>query len=596
MKLIIINKTPWILAIFVLFQISCSEEWIKPQPLSFYAPENVFTNAEGFKALLVAMRKDLRKETHQTARCLIPNEMTISDLGATGQMNIKAAKNLILQFTPSGGELEDYSKAFTWPYESIKTCNLAISRIDDISWGDKDERNKILAEAYFFRSYWYYRLINTYGDVPFIGKEVTGARLDFYSHSRDAILDKLISDMEFAVQYLPIQAIAGAASKGAGNHLLTKLYLANCEFDKAIEAATRVIDGPYALMKNRFGSVANDKKRNLMWDLFRPENISIPVNAETILAVIDRYNAPAEARSTGCLKAYSYQMNWWDPHVLDSKGKPGTVAAKPLIDTILYSNGQQRPTPFYIYTLWNDGTYSWKNTPDLRRSNICWLDNGELKYNRPTSVDYGKPIDWRNYAAAMDTFQFFFASPYYKTFYPEQDPSKVNSQGGNGDGYIFRLAETYLLRAEAFFYEGDLSNAAKDINEVRERAHAIPVLPADVTIDYIMDESARELYSESPRHCELTRVAYIMAKTHLSGYSMENFSENNYFYDRVVSKNDFFRTNFYYYGNTFKIAPWHVLWPIPNSVIVANTMGIINQNQGYFGAENNVPPLEVIEE
>ena len=48
-------------------------------------------------------------------------------------------------------------------------------------------------------------------------------------------------------------------------------------------------------------------------------------------------------------------------------------------------------------------------------------------------------------------------------------------QGGHTDWYVFRLAETYLLRAEAYFWKGELANAAADINAVRTRAGAAPI-------------------------------------------------------------------------------------------------------------------------
>jgi hypothetical protein len=56
--------------------------------------------------------------------------------------------------------------------------------------------------------------------------------------------------------------------------------------------------------------------------------------------------------------------------------------------------------------------------------------------------------------------------------------------GGNiyNDVYIFRLAETYLLRAEAHLKNGDNIDAANDINVVRERANASPVEPGEVDI------------------------------------------------------------------------------------------------------------------
>lgn len=44
-----------------------------------------------------------------------------------------------------------------------------------------------------------------------------------------------------------------------------------------------------------------------------------------------------------------------------------------------------------------------------------------------------------------------------------------------------------------------------------------------------------------------------------------------------------------------QMSPYHVLWPIPASTINSNTKGHINQNKGYAGSENNIPPLETIE-
>ena len=40
----------------------------------------------------------------------------------------------------------------------------------------------------------------------------------------------------------------------------------------------------------------------------------------------------------------------------------------------------------------------------------------------------------------------------------------------------------------------------------------------------------------------------------------------------------------------------HVLWPVPENAIKTNTGGVINQNIGYPGAENNITPLMVGEE
>lgn len=53
--------------------------------------------------------------------------------------------------------------------------------------------------------------------------------------------------------------------------------------------------------------------------------------------------------------------------------------------------------------------------------------------------------------------------------------------------------------------------AAADLNSVRLRANAVPITAADVNLDFIFDERARELYAESIRHAEMVRASYILA-------------------------------------------------------------------------------------
>ncbi len=130
--------------------------------------------------------------------------------------------------------------------------------------------------------------------------------------------------------------------------------------------------------------------------------------------------------------------------------------------------------------------------------------------------------------------------------------------GGNGDWYVFRLAETYLLRAEAYFHKGMLSEAANDINAVRERAKAPLISAGDVTIDYIFDERARELMAEEPRHSELVRASFILAAQGKGGYSLGSFAERNYYHDRVMKRNIAYEKKVTFLGNTASMSPFHI--------------------------------------
>ena len=88
-----------------------------------------------------------------------------------------------------------------------------------------------------------------------------------------------------------------------------------------------------------------------------------------------------------------------------------------------------------------------------------------------------------------------------------------------------------------------------------------------------------------------------MAEKGISGYSVDNFSEKNFWYDRVMEKNEFYKAGNVLWGtNIFKISSFHVLWPIPANAIDSNQGGIINQNKGYIGYEKNIPPLTAIDD
>jgi hypothetical protein len=570
---------------------SCSDEWLKPDPLSFYAPENVYVDEAGFESGLERCRKEILSENHGN-RHYISTETAYSDLGVA-LFQVDFRKN-----TPSYSFAFPILNFFLNTYGYIKNANTIISRIDDIQWADQSIRNRILSEALWFRSYWYYRLVHTYGDIPWVGEELKGAKLDYFSTTRWAILGKIQEDLEYAVEWLPATpGYLGKVTKGAANHLLAKVYLANGEFDKAITASTAVINGPYALMTQRFGVDAGKKYHNVMWDLHRYQNRNISSNTETIYAPVER---PEASPDTWWGNPSTYSMRLYSPSywkVLDATGNRACNWQTPAGDTLGIGNADVRTNHFWHYWIWEDENYTWKTTPDMRRAPNNWIEMGdtlaEIITCRIGSPNFGQPLTKLLYKSLADTTDTWYPWPHYKTYTPT--PNYAQPHGGQGDWYIFRLAETYLLRAEAYFWKGQNDLAAADINQVRSRAKAPLISAADVTIDYIFDERARELYAEEPRHSEMVRVSFILGKLNRDGYSLTSLTTKNWYHDRVMRLNYFYESPpLQFYGNTATLLPHHFLWPVPQSVITANTLGTINQNIGYDGDNLNVPPLETI--
>jgi len=596
---------PVCLVITILAGIGCKKSFLEPEPLSFYTDED-YKDPAVLRATLVACARNLRNEYFGDGAPWI-TEQIFSEIAVDGTTDKSGpAQDLNLLITPDANlNSVDFNRiGYYWDegYKGIKYANTVISRIDAANFKDEAERNSILGSAYFHRAFRYYRLVNQFGDVPLLLNEVTTPRVDFYTTKREVILQKMKTDLEFAAQWVTDNVNKGEVTKGAVNHLLTKVNLALGKFDDAIASANAVINGsPYALMTNRFGATRADETRNLIWDLHRPENKSLGENREGIFMVIDRQ---MDGGYDGGMKIMRQAVPNWGSNINTPNGKKGTNDGINLeiTQSNLYGRGigRCRGTSYSTQAIWDDPN-------DLRHIKGNWMNMEDLVYNEPAlkksdPTYYNKPIQLRNAAGGLivtDTIRSYFGWPQYKIFIPDFENAPM--QGGHTDWYVFRIAETYLLRAEAYYWKDDLASAAADINKVRARAKAAPYTPASINIGTILDERARELYYEEPRKCELTRIAYIFAltgKTAYNGkvYSLTNFSENNFFYDRVKEKNVFYKngvkTN---HGDQYTMSPYHVLWPVPQSAIRANVSGHINQNKGYSGSECNVPPIDKIE-
>ena len=111
-----------------------------------------------------------------------------------------------------------------------------------------------------------------------------------------------------------------------------------------------------------------------------------------------------------------------------------------------------------------------------------------------------------------------------------------------------------MNRAEAYIQLGEMQKAADEINVVRSRAKAKLITASDVSIDYLLDERARELYTEEIRDVVLGRT----------GKFLEYLRKNN---DNPQAP-------------AMNVRDYNILWPIPQTEIDA-TGGALTQNPGY---------------
>lgn len=482
-------------------------------------------------------------------------------------------------YVPS--KLNDYTNVMTptffipsliWEeyYKLIFNANVIIERVPLSKSISEEDKNQIKAEALFFRAYAYNLLANLYGGVPLTLNEITTPRRDYVRATREEVYQQVQADLNEAVKYLSdIDKVKdGKISKQVAQHLLSEACISLKKYDEAIEAASAVINYPaMQLMTERFGSEAN-QEGDVYADLFRPGNLNRQSGNKESLWVLqyDYLNAASnvpDRRARGCIPYYqNIQITAGNEQgeaikttafqgVTDMKGGRGI--------------GWMQPTTYFFQELWGDDYDT-----DIRNSNYNIVK--DFLIDNPKSPAYGKWFVKDGYSKQVDPIRYWY--PIITKFSSiGKVPEQLYVRDSNGepvvtafgehlltnsadcsykDGYVYRLAETYLLRAEAYLGAGDKAKAAADLNALRERAHAKPITAAQVDIDFILDERLRELYFEEFRMVTLTRLG------------------------KLVDRNRRYNPKT---GQT--IAEHHNLWPIPYSEIERNVYSELTQNPGY---------------
>lgn len=624
------NKQKKIYAIGIITSLSllttaCNDSWLEPKPLSFYTPENTYVDADGMYSAIVACERNMRHE-YAAEYAPILTEIFTSDVAVHGKTDESGSlvdfDNYMLPTQVKSNAKNKLGWYWDEGFKGIKYANIVLSRIDNGKYKDEAERNAVLGAAYFQRAYRYYKLTHQFGDVPFLDAEITSPKLDFYSHDRWSILEQLQEDLEFAYQWVNDEVDRGKTSKSACGVLLMKVCMCLGDFDRAIEVGKEIV-AKHPLMTERFTTNKTKPSTNLMHDLHSVEAKMDMSNTEGLMYVVSYPEAEGSEKMFTMRNALPYWAK--GAAIKTPDGKTGTAITPHKDDK--YSEidndynvgrgiGVLRPTNYYQYEIWTE-----KEKNDLRGpfNHESWRRMEDLYYNESSlknkgSEWYGKHLVRPTGISVSDSVRCWYMWPHYKLFVPDPEVTQ-DFKGGKSPWYIYRSAEVYLLMGECYYWKNDAANAAAMLNVVRQRAGADPLTASDINIGEILAERARELYYEENRHVELVRISYIFAKTgkpcevfngHV--YKLDNFSGPggtganvkekgyNFWYDWVITHNNFFRDNVTIAYGTYRISVHHVLWPVPNSAITTNTMGVINQNIGYPGAENNITPLKIGEE
>ncbi|PPL00555.1 RagB/SusD family nutrient uptake outer membrane protein [Parapedobacter indicus] len=568
------KKWPALTLLGLLLSPSCSKDILTEVPLDFLAPENAYQNVEGIRQGITGLHYNVRETWYYADDIYLgssrqdPFAILIGSLGtdvAFHGENPGGNRKLVNYRSEMTSQDPQFTYFWVTSYQIIQQANVLIAGIEksDLSiWNSEDQKNQFLAEALFFRCWMYRLLVPLYGDVPLVTEAINTVRTDFIRTPKAEIYQLLERDLTFAGEHLPARGseeAPGRITKGAAWHTLAEIYLNQSKFEDAIDAASKVIDGAgYALMTRRFGSTPDVfGSGDPFLDLFTYGNQNLAENREAIWViqleplVVGGRKFPGDR---GWGPAYFRMGNTPDGFPA-FRGEMVNGQYTGYSDTLGRPVSWIKPTNYAAYDIWRS---DWNNDIRNAKHNIkrdFYFDNPASKYHKQ-KIDFGLyPPGSRN--AMRDTCQYIY--PYFlKHASPLQhftDPAQSGAGWTHKDVYVIRLAETILLRAEAYIGLGNLELAAADINAIRERAHAKPVAAAEVDIDYLLDERARELYGEEFRHITLRRVGKLLER--VRKYN------NNPIYPAC------------------NIQDYNVLFPIPQSQIDLNIDHKMEQNPGY---------------
>ena len=371
----------------------------------------------------------------------------------------------------SGSALDDMNGVWNDMFSGVARANLLIEVINTAGGANKAET---LAELRTLRAWYYYVLQDFFGGVPL----VTDTKVEKRARvSRDSIYRFLITELNAARTALPETRPAGdygRITRGAANAILANLYV-NAQVFGGTVTASGLTKGP------------------ARWQ--------------------DAIDAADRVINSG---KYTLNPNWRKNFTPDNEGSPENifVIAHSATDglgmnlpmrTLHYNQLSVQGGPWNGFATIAD-TYRAFDPADQRRGIFLVGQQSSFDTNLPVKDRAGNPLIFTE-TIGSETAANEAEGPRFNKFVPL--PTAPSGSGHPNDFPYFRLAEMYLIKAEALNELGNFAGAATQVNIVRNRQFATPTPVVGTSQaqmrQVILQERLFEFVAEGKRRQDLIR-------------------------------------------------------------------------------------------
>lgn len=551
---------------------SCGDSFLEKVPQGQLSDSQI-SNGDGIEGVLIGAYSIMNGNVSGTwgnyaaaPSQWVFGEMTSDNAHKGSEETDQPNMNLLETLTPNPAN-DNLTTMWQVYYEGVLRCNSTLKLIKQDQEGGKNisaaRALEIEAEAKMLRGHYYFFLWRIFKNLPYIDENTTLDEAKVKPNDTD-IYDKIIEDIKFASENLPVTKIKGEAGrmdKNIAKAYLGKLYLYQQKYDLAFPLFQEVIgskDLRTMPFQNNFNVDTEDGPEALLVSkhAINPNGTADNANVGDMLSGI--YGAPVS-----CCGFYQPTIDLASAYKVNANGLPyldGSYRTNPIKSDFGLTGAAKTN-----YTVDNTLRVDPRLDYTVGRRGVPFLDYGVMPGDSwIRSVSFSGPF------VGIKTMvnQSQFAS---------------NTVAGEAyitglDVNIMRLADVILMAAECAVELGNLNTALGYVNMVRERAATLPVKTVNGTpvADYqvspypsfpnqeyarnaVRMERRLELALEGHRFFDLVRWG--IAKDVLESYSA--------FEGDILP---------FYKGIVYK--PHNAYFPIPQTEIDRSS-GTLQQNQGY---------------